>query len=147
MFEEEVNKILFRRFVCLSQRLIQYGINASPEQLLNLSYDQESKQTCVMNIRGLKDFQDGPDQIYIGRQNFMSGYKLRKSKWFNPFKLEDYGNNRVAVLEAYRRYILSRPDLLSSFHELKGKKLYCWCKPELCHGDVLVELVRQYYEE
>ena len=24
---------------------------------------------------------------------------------------------------------------------LKGKKLGCWCKPECCHGDVLVELL------
>lgn len=27
---------------------------------------------------------------------------------------------------------------------LKGKTLGCWCKPEACHGDVLVELVTKY---
>jgi hypothetical protein len=24
---------------------------------------------------------------------------------------------------------------------LKGKTLGCWCKPEACHGDVLVEFI------
>ena len=27
--------------------------------------------------------------------------------------------------------------------ELEGKILCCWCKPELCHVDVLVELLEQ----
>lgn len=25
--------------------------------------------------------------------------------------------------------------------ELEGKNLGCWCKPEACHGDILVELI------
>jgi hypothetical protein len=24
--------------------------------------------------------------------------------------------------------------------DLKGKTLFCWCKPDACHGDVLAEL-------
>ena len=28
--------------------------------------------------------------------------------------------------------------------ELKGKSLGCWCKPEACHGDVLVRLLAEY---
>lgn len=147
MFKDDVRELVLGRFRLLSERLAQNGLNYSAEQLLDLSYHQESKRTCVMNIRGLKNFQDGPDQIYIGRQNFSSGYKLQQSKWHNPFKLEDFNNNRIVVLEAYKRYILSRSDLLDSLHELKGKKLYCWCKPELCHGDILVELVNQYCKD
>jgi hypothetical protein len=30
---------------------------------------------------------------------------------------------------------------------LVGKTLGCWCKPNPCHGDVLVKLVREYLEE
>jgi len=30
---------------------------------------------------------------------------------------------------------------MASLHELKGKRLGCFCKPKLCHGDVLVELI------
>jgi hypothetical protein len=38
--------------------------------------------------------------------------------------------------------MLMKPDLLAAIPELTGKYLCCWCKPEACHGDVLVELLR-----
>ena len=41
------------------------------------------------------------------------------------------------------RNILNRPELLDALHELKGKRLGCYCKPAACHGDVLVELVKE----
>lgn len=28
--------------------------------------------------------------------------------------------------------------------ELEGKNLGCWCKPEACHGDILVKLIDEY---
>jgi len=67
--------------------------------------------------------------VYIGRP----------SKWGNPFLIGKDGS-RKAVIDKYEKYILSRPDLLADLHELKGKTLGCWCKPKLCHGDVLVKL-------
>ena len=39
--------------------------------------------------------------------------------------------------------IESSPHASSS---LMGKRLGCWYKPNLCHGDVLVKLVRQHLE-
>lgn len=69
-----------------------------------------------------------PFDVYIGRP----------SKWGNPFQIGKDGN-REEVIEKYKQYLLSRPDLISSLHELKGKTLGCWCKPKPCHGDVLVE--------
>ena len=30
--------------------------------------------------------------------------------------------------------------LLADLPELEGKTLFCWCKPDACHGDVLGEL-------
>ena len=67
--------------------------------------------------------------VYIGRP----------SKWGNPFRL---GKNasRLTVLEQYRAWILQQEHLLADLHELRGKLLGCWCKPEICHGDVLAEL-------
>ena len=43
--------------------------------------------------------------------------------------------------QLYREKLLTSPLLLSQLHELKDKKLGCWCKPDKCHGDVLVELI------
>jgi len=70
-----------------------------------------------------------PYDVFIGRP----------SKWGNPFKIGRDGNRTVCI-QKYRDYVLSRPDLMTSLHELKGKRLGCWCKPSTCHGDVLAEL-------
>lgn len=30
---------------------------------------------------------------------------------------------------------------------MKGKKLGCWCKPDKCHGDILLELINSIDDE
>ena len=68
--------------------------------------------------------------IYIGRP----------SKWGNPFQIGKDGT-REEVIEKFRHWTLTQPNLLKDLHEIKGKTLGCWCKPKSCHGDVLVELI------
>jgi hypothetical protein len=29
---------------------------------------------------------------------------------------------------------------MAALHELRGKELVCWCAPERCHAEVLIEL-------
>ena len=70
--------------------------------------------------------------VYIGRG----------SKWGNPFRIGPDGS-RDEVIQKYRDYIQTRPDLLNSIDELKDKALVCFCKPKPCHGDILAELVKQ----
>jgi hypothetical protein len=77
--------------------------------------------------------------VYIGRACFMSGWKLPNSKWSNPFTVHDYG--REESLRRYEEYVLNC-SLLNDLHELKGKILGCWCKPEACHGDILLKLIK-----
>lgn len=50
---------------------------------------------------------------------------------------------REEAIEKYREWIMTQPDLLNIFHELKGKTLCCFYKPKSCHGDVLAELADQ----
>lgn len=63
----------------------------------------------------------------------------RGSKWGNPFIIGMNGS-RKQVINMYREYIMSRPELLADLHELKAKTLGCYCKPLACHGDILKEL-------
>jgi hypothetical protein len=71
-----------------------------------------------------------PYDVFIGRGG----------KWGNPFIMGIHGT-RKEVIELYRQWIWTQPDLLKCLKvELQGKRLGCWCKPEACHGDVLVEL-------
>jgi hypothetical protein len=37
--------------------------------------------------------------------------------------------------------VVNQPELMEAAkHELKGKRLVCWCAPELCHGDTLAAI-------
>lgn len=86
-------------------------------------------------------FQKEPYDIYIGRP----------SKWGNPFthkedtKAEFVLPSREDAIEAYREWITNGDGkhLLNDLHELEGKVLGCWCSPNACHGDVLIELVNK----
>jgi hypothetical protein len=62
----------------------------------------------------------------------------RQSDWGNPFVLGQDGD-RERVCEAYRGYLRDKPELRRRYGELRGKVLGCWCYPERCHGDVLIE--------
>lgn len=66
----------------------------------------------------------------------------RTTKWGNKFKIKEHGRQKAIAL--YRNWILDNRDLLNCLPELKGKRLGCHCKPDLCHGDVLVDLVKQF---
>lgn len=70
-----------------------------------------------------------PYDIYIGRPG----------KWGNPFSIGP--DTREQVLEKFEAFLLSRPDLLEQLSELEGKVLGCWCKPQACHGDILVKYI------
>lgn len=88
--------------------------------------------------------------LYVGRNLNMGGWRLSKSKWHNPFKVSKYKNcseneRRQNSLNEYKAYILSKPELLKDLYQLAGFKLGCWCKPKICHADILVELFNIYY--
>ena len=86
--------------------------------------------------------------VYIGRACFRGGWKLKQSKWHNPYSVKKYGLKEC--IKMYEEHIRSRPDLLSSLSELEGKTLGCWCKKsplDPCHGDVLIKLVQQHLNE
>ena len=96
--------------------------------------------TTVVNIRQCPDFDPEENDVYIGREN--NSWRMSESPWHNPYKFPDDGT-REEVIEKYRQYILSKPDLLARLPELKGKRLGCWCKPKPCHGDVLIKLLEE----
>jgi hypothetical protein len=57
------------------------------------------------------------------------------------------------VIDKYRKYIYNKLNsgeiTLEDVKKLKGKNLGCWCKTRekgkdnLCHGDVLLEVINQ----
>ena len=71
-----------------------------------------------------------------------SVYVGRPTKWGNPFVVGRDGD-RDQVVAAYRAWIVTRPELMSALHELRGRDLVCWCAPLACHAEVLRALVQE----
>jgi len=83
-------------------------------------------KTKVVNLRY------EPYDVFIGRGSI----------WGNPFRIGLHGT-RKEVIEKYKSFILSRPEMMEQLPNLKGKILGCYCKPLACHGDILVDLLEK----
>lgn len=90
-----------------------------------------------MTTRVVNQYEE-PYEVYIGRP----------SVWGNPYSFHSgtLAKNQVAdrnaAIIAFRGYAKARledePDWLEP---LCDKVLGCFCKPQACHGDVIVELL------
>ncbi len=76
--------------------------------------------------------------VHRSRRRF-DVYVGRPSIWGNPFVIGRDGD-REDVITKYRAWLLTQPQLLAKLPRLRGKILGCWCRPKLCHGDVIAEL-------
>lgn len=83
----------------------------------------------------------GPYDVYIGRGKCPKTGQT--NIWGNPFVIGKDGS-REEVCIKYKHFIVNSPYHLAHLYELKDKILGCWCKPnKSCHGDVLVELIKE----
>jgi hypothetical protein len=73
----------------------------------------------------------------------------RPSKWGNPYSHKKNTTAKYKVktkkeaIQKYKEWFKTQPDLIHSLSELKDKVLGCYCHPNPCHGDVLIELIDQ----
>lgn len=74
---------------------------------------------------------DAPDRVYVGRP----------SMWGNPFHISRHGT-REQVIEKYRAWLM-HSHLVDRVNLLSGKDLVCWCAPEPCHADILLEMANR----
>lgn len=72
------------------------------------------------------------DDVFIGRPG----------KWGNPFVIGRDGT-REDVIRKFEGWIKTKPRLIASLPELRGKNLVCYCAPLPCHGDVLLRLANE----
>ena len=105
---------------------------------------------------GYKSFSqwfDDENNVYIGRNAAKYAQRgVHDSKWSNPFICSDWDASKAdwvveEMMKIYEKYVRKNVVLMNSLHELEGKVLGCWCKPGVCHGDVLVKLYNEMYEE
>lgn len=102
----------------------------------------------------LREWMKDEENVYIGRAGivFIDNVRFPKesSIWANPYKVGDKKGQyeREESLKLYESYIREKIKGSESMKEellkLKGKNLGCWCKPEGCHGDVLIKILEEY---
>jgi hypothetical protein len=64
----------------------------------------------------------------------------RPSKFSNPFIVGKDGT-RSEVIQKFKDYFRSLPNLPELLKELEGKRIACWCSLDSeCHGDVIIAL-------
>lgn len=70
---------------------------------------------------------------------------MRGTAFGNPFPINAQ-HDRATVIQMYREYLHKRvhedPVFAQQVRELHGKTLCCCCKPQACHGDVLISAAK-----
>ena len=95
----------------------------------------------MTNIVNKRPHNRTPNDVYIGRGSI----------WGNPFIIGKDGT-REEVIEKYKELMhrnlgnVGAEEWLYKILQLDGKNLVCYCKPQACHGDVLVEIIEELME-
>lgn len=87
-----------------------------------------------------------PGIVYIGRAMPHLNIQLPASPFGNPFRIEkDTDQMREDAIELYAEWITqpAQAHLLDQLESLRGQILVCWCYPRRCHGEVLIQLLRE----
>ena len=92
--------------------------------------------TTVVNLR----YQ--PYDQYIGRSG-----KGEDGYFGNPIRLQP-GESRGSTIQKFKDYFYKRlrtdQEFKDRIHQLKGKRLGCFCKPFPCHGDVIAAYLNSF---
>ena len=86
--------------------------------------------------------------IYVGRTT----REFRGSILGNPFRIGRNGESREEVIKKYEKWLEKEIEkkglvyqelvkLVNLYRENPNLRLACWCKPQACHGDVIVKAI------
>jgi hypothetical protein len=103
-------------------------------------------ETTVVNIKDRRLHRDWKERggVYIGRRN--RWHLVGNSSFAHPVR-EGEVIDRPESIALYKDWFYQQLDTEPGFGEaveqLRGKMLVCWCKPEKCHGDIIVEYLER----
>lgn len=86
--------------------------------------------------------------VINGRRTATGVSIMRPGPFGNPYVIGQHGTRAevIAMFRAhFRLQVQLRPDFRAQVLGLAGQALRCCCKPEACHGDVIVEWLDEIY--
>lgn len=108
-----------------------------------------------MSVHNLRTERMQPGDVYVGRRSRQSMAHVPRDAdgadgyFGNPFRLgQDENRERIVrrFEEHARERLATDPEYRARVKALHGKRLFCWCAPLACHGDVLERLARELVE-
>ena len=99
------------------------------------------------NYNTLDDWIKNHQHEYIGRSGVVfinkERFPKKSSQWANPFTVKKEGRDKC--LELYEIWVRDKitKEGTEELKKLKNKVLGCWCKPEKCHGDILIKILNE----
>jgi hypothetical protein len=119
----------------------KFASNAEVSMTVSFEEFQEMRQADP-GVAVVANINTDRDLIAKARQAGQYVYIGRTSPWGNPYQVA-WDGPLEEVIDKYREWLQSQPKLLAQLPSLRGKVLGCYCKPRVCHGDVLLELLEQ----
>lgn len=106
-------------------------------EVRSLAYDPDRQ--------AVREAKDAGRYVYIGRIHYQRPKGQRDWGNYAPngkvdTSKSDLQAEHLRAVEAFRKWVQTQPNLMTSVAELKGKVLVCHCKGLHCHGHVLKEL-------
>ncbi len=103
------------------------------------------EKTTLVNQRNTGEFDIDIGRADNGRSHLLNT-AVGEPGWLgNPYRESD-GYSREKAVEKYRKAFRDRledEEFREAVEDLRGKTLACWCTPKACHGDVIVEYIRE----
>lgn len=96
--------------------------------------------TRVINLKVASEFKSKKNTVkyeYIGRGSY----------WGNPYSMYEDGDDREEVIRKFKYdfdYEKFPNKDKSEVFKLAGKRLGCFCKPKVCHGDVIADFLNSW---
>lgn len=74
----------------------------------------------------------------------------RGTMWGNPYKVQEVGSREKAI-ELFKQDFIQkiRDGVINKHHleTLRGMRLGCTCAPKTCHGDIIAQIVNNYFKD
>ena len=102
-----------------------------------------------MSVHNLTTEPMRPGDVYIGRPRRQHMHDDLEGYFGNPYRISPHQTREQAIArfeKAARRRIATDPEYRALVRGLHGKRLFCYCAPLACHGDVLEQLAAELQE-